>query len=130
MNINAAFPSKYIKAAEVPEEGIAVKIASVDVEDVDGKGSRKPVVYFRGGKKGLVLNVTNSKKIAQLIGTAETDEWVDRAVTLYRSETEYAGETVDCIRVRSSSKNGGKAKPAPAVEPEPLDDDFPFNDSE
>lgn len=128
MNINAAFPSKYIKAAEVPEEGVTVKIANVDVEDVDGKGSRKPVVYFRGGKKGLVLNVTNSKKIAQLLGTAETDEWGERAITLYRSETEYAGETVDCIRVRAS-KNGSKpVVPPPPVEPagDLTDDDIPF----
>jgi hypothetical protein len=127
MNINAAFPSKYIKAAEVPEEGVTLKVANVDVEDVDGKGSRKPVVYFRKAKKGLVLNVTNSKKIAQLLGTAETDEWVDRSVTLYRSETEYAGETVDCIRVRAA-KNGQSSKPEPLPEPvsELTDDQIPF----
>jgi len=127
MNINAAFPSKYIKAAEVPEEGVTLKVANVDVEDVDGKGSRKPVVYFRKAKKGLVLNVTNSKKIAQLLGTAETDEWVDRSVTLYRSETEYAGETVDCIRVRAA-KNGQPSKPEPLPEPvsELTDDQIPF----
>ena len=126
MNINTAFPSKFIKSAEVPEEGITLQISSVKVEDVDGKGAMKPVVYFQKAKKGFVLNVTNSKKIAAVLGTAETDEWVGRSVTLYRSETEYAGETVDCIRVRAA-KNG---KPAPKPEPEPVsdltDEDIPF----
>ena len=134
MNINAAFPSKYIKAAEVPEEGVTLRIASVDIEDVDGKGSRKPVVYFRKAKKGLVLNVTNSKKIASILGTAETDDWADRDITLYRSETEYAGETVDCVRVRAAkagAKPQAKPEPAPvAAEPnydgELTDEDIPF----
>jgi hypothetical protein len=127
VNINTAFPSKYIKSAEVPEEGLALRIARVDVEDVDGKGTHKPVVYFQKAKKGLVLNVTNSKKIAALLGTAETDEWAGKDVTLYRSETEYAGETVECIRVRAA-KNG-QPKPAPASKPvteSELDDAVPF----
>jgi hypothetical protein len=131
MNINAAFPSKYIKAAEVPEEGVSLLIDRLEVDDVDGKGTRKPVLYFAKAKKGLVLNVTNSKKIAALLGTAETDEWSGHAITLYRSETEYAGETVECIRIRAA-KNGKapaveapKPKPA-ALETELDDSDIPF----
>jgi hypothetical protein len=49
VNINTAFPSKYVKAAEIPEEGLVAAIDRVDMEDVDGKGSMKPVLYFRGG---------------------------------------------------------------------------------
>ena len=127
MNINTAFPSKYVKSAEIPEEGISLRIDRIEFDDVDGKGTRKPVLYFSKAKKGLVLNVTNSKKIASVLGTAETDEWVGQVVTLYRSETEYAGETVDCIRVRAA-KNG---KPAPVAAPAPAvvpldEDDIPF----
>lgn len=127
MNINAAFPSKFIKAAEVPEDGLALTIDRVEVEDVDGKGGRKPVVYFRKAKKGLVLNVTNSKKIQSIVGTAETDEWAGHAVTLYQSETEYAGETVPCIRVRGAKGNGKAAAAAhKPVTTELTDEDVPF----
>jgi hypothetical protein len=80
MNINAAFPSKYIKSAEVPEEGLTLVIDRVEIEDVDGKGARKPVVYFRKAKKGMALNVTNSKKISSILGSAETDEWGGQAM--------------------------------------------------
>ena len=129
MNINTAFPSKYVKAAEVPEEGLTLTIDRVEMEDVDGKGSHKPVVYFRKAKKGLVLNVTNSKKIQQLAGSPDTDDWSGKTITLYQSETEYAGDTVPCIRVRAA-KNGS----TPVVKPEPLpepvrelnDSDIPF----
>jgi hypothetical protein len=92
MNIDDAFPSKYIKSSEVPEDGVTLVIDRVEEEDVDGKGAHKPVVYFRNTKKGLPLNKTNSNKIKQLLGTRETDEWVGRPITLYRSETEYQGE--------------------------------------
>lgn len=127
MNINAAFPSKYIKAAEVPEDGLSLVIDRVEVEDVDGKGAHKPVVYFRKAKKGLVLNVTNAKKIAQLVGSQDTDEWSGKAITLYQSETEYAGDTVACVRVRAA-KNGAAPKPQPKPEPveELNDEDVPF----
>jgi hypothetical protein len=113
VNINTAFPSKYVKAAEIPEEGLVAAIDRVDMEDVDGKGSMKPVLYFRGGKKGLVLNVTNSKKIVQLVGSDNTDNWSGQKITLYQSETEYAGDTVACIRVRAA-KGVTPTAPAPA----------------
>jgi hypothetical protein len=117
VNINTAFPSKYVKAAEIPEEGLVAAIDRVDMEDVDGKGSMKPVLYFRGGKKGLVLNVTNSKKIVQLVGSDNTDNWAGQRITLYQSETEYAGDTVACIRVRAAK---GTAPTAPAPAPTEL----------
>ena len=127
MNIGNAFPSKYVKASEIPEEGLTLTIDRVEIEDVDGKGGHKPVLYFRKAKKGLVLNVTNSKKIQQLCGTPETDDWGGKAITLYQSETEYAGDTVPCIRVRAA-KNG--STPAVHPKPEPVqalsDDDIPF----
>lgn len=118
MNINTAFPSKYVKAAELPEEGMAMTIDRVDMEDVDGKGTMKPVVYFRKAKKGLVLNVTNSKKIQQIVGSPDTDDWAGKAITLYQGETEYSGETVACIRVRGAKPE----KPASVI----TADDVPF----
>ena len=133
VNINNAFPSKYIKSSEVPEEGLTLVIDRVEIEDVDGKGAHKPVIYFRKAKKGLALNVTNAKKITAILGTADSDEWIGRPITLYQSETEYQGDTVACIRVRSA-KNGATPKAAPKPEPPPqeppvedLDDsDIPF----
>ena len=129
MNIGNAFPSKFVKASEVPEEGLTLTIDRVEIEDVDGKGSHKPVLYFRKAKKGLVLNVTNSKKIAALVGSQETDEWAGKTITLYQSETEYAGDTVPCIRVRAA-KNGSTPAVKPEPRPEPVaeltDDDIPF----
>jgi hypothetical protein len=81
----------------------------------------------------MALNVTNSKKIVSIIGTAESDEWAGHSIVLYRSETEYQGETVDCIRVRAPKKASAAPVAAPVAAPpqveevaELTDDDIPF----
>src|SRR5687768_10052346 len=113
MKIGSAFPSKYLKAADLGESKVLVVIDHVDVEDVGAKGKKenKPVLYFRGKDKGLVLNKTNAKKIEQIAGTDETDEWKGVTIGLYATETEFAGEMVDCIRIAAPPK--GKTAPPP-----------------
>ena len=71
--------------------------------------------------------MTNSKKIANILGTAETDDWPGHAIVLYQSETDYQGETVACIRVRAPKSAASRpAPPPPAVTEELTDDDIPF----
>jgi hypothetical protein len=113
MNINGAFPSKWLKAADIADD-TTLEIAGVDMEDVAGDGEAKPVVYFTGSDKGLVLNKTNSTAIAGLYGV-ETEDWVGKAVTLFPTQTEFQGKPVECIRVRLK-------KPAGAA----VTDDLPF----
>lgn len=111
MNINAAFPSKYLKAgADVPEDGVTFVMDHVNMEDVDGKGTMKPVLHFTDTKKGLVLNVTNSKRIQQITNTQDTDLWAGQSITLYESETEFGGETVPCIRIKAKKSTKAAAE--------------------
>lgn len=138
MNINEAFPSNYIKASDLQGRDVTVVIKSVEVEGVGRDKDQKPVVYFRGKEKGLVLNKTNSNAISKLYG-AETSAWMGRPITIYPTETEFGGETVECIRVRLKVKQNPVAaaieqpRSAPAQPTytgpthEPLgDDDIPF----
>ena len=136
MDIGKVFPSRYLKVADLNGREVAVVIKDVKLESV-GKGQEaKPVAFFRGTDKGLVLNVTNSKRIASIAGTQETDAWVGTRIVLYGTETEFQGDTVECIRVRvpkvekpaAATKKRAKAKtveeldtpiPPPA---EPVDD--------
>lgn len=97
MNIFDAFPSKYVKAADLKGREIELTIASVAVEDV-GDG-RKPIVYFDGVKKGLLLNRVNSGTIADAY-SPETDNWTGRPIVLFPTTCEYRGSTVDCIRLK------------------------------
>lgn len=98
MNIDQAFPTKFIAAHDLQGADVRVVVSHVIVEEV-GQGDAKPIVYFQGKTKGLVLNKTNAHRIAEMYGV-ETDRWVGNPITLYPSETDFQGKTVPCIRIR------------------------------
>ncbi len=126
MNIDSAFPSTYLKASDLGASAPLVTIDRVEVEPVGRDREMKPVLYFKGKEKGVVLNKTNSNMIATLTGSRDTDDWSGCQVRLYATTTEFGGETVECIRVKGA---GPQAKPAPRA-PEPVeaitDDSIPF----
>lgn len=133
-NINEAFPSNYIKASDLKENHVVVTIDRVEFEPVGRDKEMKAVVYFVGKQKGMVLNKTNARKITEVTGSALTEDWHGHAIVLYPTETEFAGETVECIRIKPvqkarMSRMTPTPPPAPAVSEhsEPLDaDDIPF----
>jgi len=102
MRKDDAFPGKYLKAGELPEEGQVFTISKVTEEDLGTAGNkdRKPVVWFQGETKGLVLNVTNFNSIAQVTNEPDTDNWGGHKVTLYPTEVEFQGKPMLAIRVR------------------------------
>lgn len=104
MNVHDMFPSKYVACGDLQGMDVLVRIVRIEMEDVSN-GDLKPIVYFVGMKKGLVLNRTNAKRIASQHGP-ETNGWIGKEITLYPSETEFKGETVPCIRVRENGSAG------------------------
>jgi len=126
MNIHEAFPSHYLKASDLGDKEPIVSIDRVELEAVGRDKEMKPVVYFAGKEKGIVLNKTNSKKIAQIAGSPDTDDWRGVKVILYATETEFGGETVECIRIKAPKGSGVRV----VREPEPVavitDEDIPF----
>lgn len=105
-NINAMFPTKYLKAGVELEDGetAVVTIKSVAVENV-GQGEDaepKPVVYFKESDKGLVCNKTNGKTIASMHGP-ETDNWVGKRITLIATDVQFGDKTMLGLRVRSTA---------------------------
>jgi len=118
MNINKAFPSKYLKASDLEGEQ-TVEIEKISMEEVGPTKDRKPVVYFKGISKGVVLNKTRSNGIVRAAGSEETDDWIGSTVLLYPSTTQFQGEEVDCIGIRPP-------KPKRPKNEIPDDSDVPF----
>jgi hypothetical protein len=118
-NIHDAFPSKYLRATDLGGASPVVTIDRVDFEPVGRTREMKGVVYFVGKNKGLVLNKTNATKIAEVVGSPETDEWAGGKVQLYATEVEFQGEAVETIRCKAPTigrKPAPKPAPAPVVE--------------
>lgn len=143
MNINEAFPSKYLKAADIPEEGRVCVISHVDEEEVGRDKEVRPILYFEGVEKGVVLNKTNATNISKLYG-AETDDWVGKKVMIGTAWVDFNGQSTEGIRIyppKRSSPNAPLGKSAPTAgngsqqfddrNPPPresaeLDDEIPF----
>lgn len=115
------FPSKWICAADLNGKDVNVQIKQIMAAEEVGKDKEtKPVLFFTGMPKGMVMNKTNAKRIAGLYGK-ETDNWIGKWITLYPSECEFGDETVDCIRIR---------KVAPTIEPDEPDGEDDLTDEE
>lgn len=116
MNIDSAFPSKYLKAADLGAARPVVTIASVSMEEVGD--DKLPVLKLVGKDKALVLNRTNSSMIAEIAGTNETDNWRGVKIQLYATKTDFGGKRVDCVRIEYPASGAGQAnvnKPLPPM---------------
>ena len=98
MRISGCFPSEYLKAADLQGRSVAVVIERIEMRDVGD--DHKPVLFFQGKSKGVVLNKTNSTNIAIAYGD-ETDEWVGKEVILFEAMVDFQGRSVPAIRIRS-----------------------------
>ena len=110
MNIDNAFPSRYMKASDLPEETIVpFTISEVKMEEIGRDKQTKPVIYFEGQDKPMVANKTNCNTIAKMLGSRDTEDWVGKTIRLYSTEVQFGDEMVESIRVSiKAAKNGSK----------------------
>lgn len=110
------FDRTYLGSWDLGEKDVIVQIERVEaakVKGATGEEKRAPIVYFRGKKKGLVLNVTNAKTVAKLYGK-HVEKWAGKAIALYATRTLAFGEEVDCIRIRPEAPAAVPFTEAPA----------------
>ena len=110
MNIDQAFPSDFLKAADLMGKNVTVTIKEVGMETI-GQGAQqdtKPVISFVGKEKRLVCNKTNANAIKKLYGP-DTDGWVGKSIILTSREVEFQGESVLAIRVSLMAPEPPKA---------------------
>lgn len=109
MKTEDVFPSRFLKA-EMLEHDVNVTIDHVILEavyDAQAKEEvKKPVCYFQGKTRGLLLNKTNWSTLADLYGD-ESDTWAGRPIGLTVVEVSAFGEVTKAIRTMAP-----KAKPA------------------
>ena len=113
MDINSSFPSDWLKAADLQGRAIVATMSHVNMEEIGG--DKKPVLYFQGKDKGLVLNKTNANAIAEIYG-GETNGWAGQAIEVRPDKTDFQGRRVDCIRVGAVTTQVNQQAQPPAVD--------------
>lgn len=99
VDFDELFPGRFIKAGELGERQVTLKIASVDMEELEGDAGKKikGIVCFDGTPKQWVLNRTNATCLREMFGR-KIPEWVGKRVTLYAG----VWNSEPCVRVWGS----------------------------
>lgn len=97
MNVNNVFPSKYIKAADLQGRKLKLTIKMVVMEEV-GQGDHKPIIYFEGKDKGLVMNKTKAG-ILSAAYSPETDGWAGKEVAIFPTRVMFGDQMVDSVGI-------------------------------
>jgi hypothetical protein len=137
MKISEEFPSKFLKAADLGGREVKVTMANVEREKIGD--DTKPVLYFKGKEKGVVLNKTNASTIGDAYGD-DTDDWYDQPLILFSVMVDFQGKVGPAIRCRVPTAKDNRQAAAPrkaaatdqiSSGPPPVDDfpgDRDFND--
>jgi len=98
MRTRDLYPSKFLQSADAKAKQIIATISSLEVELV-GQGQdqkKKPVLYLED-QKPMVLNRTNAETLEDAFG--DSDDWPGHKIKIYCVKTQYAGKTVDGLRI-------------------------------
>jgi hypothetical protein len=112
------YGSRFLAATDL-KGPITVTVDRIEYEQFTRPGEptrTKAVAYFKGGKKGMVINKTNAANLAAAFGKPFTG-WVGKRVMLRVEQTMFAGKPTHGLRIYPA--NGGGAVPPPPVAPQP-----------
>ena len=98
--VSDAFPSNFLKAADLNNRTIKLKMDKVIFEEIGQEKDKKPVLYFAEVKKGLVLNKTNATTIGSVHGQ-ELEGWTGKEIELFEQTVPFQGQNVAAIRCRA-----------------------------
>jgi hypothetical protein len=102
MSKYAGSESKYLKAADIKGRKVRLvirEVSLVEFED-DGKKKSKPVIFFEGKEKGMVLNGTNVEKLGHELGY-DSQDWIGKEVevsTTYYPNLEKDGLVLEVFK--------------------------------
>jgi len=97
-----ALPGRYLTGDDLDGD-VTVVIDRVVLESFRDPRTRletrKPVMYFQRAKRGLIVNRTNWRAVADLYGD-ESDDWTGKRITLTPTMVDAYGKQTKAVRVR------------------------------
>ena len=103
MDVRELYPSRFLAAFDLRGKTVTVEIDRLTLEEMFVPGEQemthKPVLWFAGKQKGLVLNKTNALAVASHHGP-DTEAWQGRSVQLYPTQIRAFGKTHEVVRIK------------------------------
>ena len=98
MNINTIYPRRFATGDDLCGQTPTLPVRAVTMEQVGP--AQKPVVWFEGARKGIVMGAVLARQIAAVLGP-ETDAWTGQTIQLYTVRIKVNGEFRIGIRARA-----------------------------
>jgi len=98
---------EYLVGEQLDGKDVTLTIKSVVKETLqNAKGKEvKPVITFEKTDLKLVVNVTNMKAIAKVLGTPFIEEWAGQQITLTPVKGTFFGEEQEVVRIKQNYSN-------------------------
>jgi hypothetical protein len=130
MDMERAIPSPWFSASDFDSVGKEFTIGNVMMQQVQAQF--KPVIFFQGQEKALILNGTTNKVLIGLYGK-ESNAWTGKKIVLYSymGQPQFGNPAQLRLGVRAPDNQAQPEKPSPirkrpkTVEEE-LDDEIPI----
>lgn len=125
-DIGQMIESKYLKGADIPDPVIVTirGVKQVNIAKEDAEPEYKWAIKFAEFDKPMILNVTNMKIAAKVLGSTNTDDWAGKEIVLYFDENvTFGGELVGGLRFKRKEPEPKKAATKGLVG---MKDDVPF----
>jgi hypothetical protein len=112
MDMRTVFPSPWYSASDFDGVGKEFTIGNIMMQQVAAEF--KPVMYFNGVEKALVLNPTNNKLLIAMFGP-DSKEWTGKKVVLYSFTAMFGGQPQLRLGVRAADESGRTPPAEPAT---------------
>lgn len=71
-----------------------------EVKNEHGTETKLTIHFLERGYKPMILNTTNSNRIAKAYGSKNVDEWENKKIAIYTERVTAFGGTTDALRIR------------------------------
>jgi len=120
------FSYKFISAEELDGKEVILTIAEITTDEVYSQSARakekKAALKFRETDKMVILNATNARKITEIMGTPQVENWIGKRICLYPLAIQAFGQNVDAIRIKNVPASSPKETPVPEFKQIVFDD--------
>jgi hypothetical protein len=120
-DLDSAYGSRFLSAADLGNERKRAKIARVSLEAVkgnDGREKKRIVLHLNGLDKPAILNATNKNTMVGALGRNPA-KWIGADIGLYTEPTQFAGRPTVGLRLRVLNNPIGGTSAAPQQKPTP-----------
>ena len=104
MNLGDQYKGNFLEALLLPQDRpVAVTISKIapanSTKCADGRPIDKPILYFEGKDRGLILAKTNARAIARKYGPS-MDAWIGKEIQIYQARiTAFGTPDTPAIRI-------------------------------